>query len=131
MFHQKGRPDIFKSKDEKQLKNDLFANLEKFITLVILVDEKVVGYLAYTIKDKHTKKLYVDQLVILEKYRNQGLGKKMMDEVKNIALKDNCDSLELDCWTFNENAMEMYEHLGFKRQRIIYDKSLNSKENKK
>ena len=131
MFHQKGRPDVFKSKDEKQLKKDLFANLEKFITLVILVDEKVVGYLAYTIKDKHTKKLYVDQLVILEKYRNQGLGKKMMDEVKNIALKDNCDSLELDCWTFNENAMEMYEHLGFKRQRIIYDKSLNSKENKK
>ena len=127
MFHQKGRPDVFKSKDEKQLKKDLFANLEKFITLVILVDEKVVGYLAYTIKDKHTKKLYVDQLVILEKYRNQGLRKKMMDEVKNIALKDNCDSLELDCWTCNENAMEMYEHLGFKRQRIIYEKSLINK----
>ena len=69
----------------------------------------------------------MDQLVILEKYRNQGLGKKMMDEVKNISLENNCDSLELDCWTFNENAMAMYEHLGFKRQRIIYEKSLINK----
>ena len=78
----------------------------------------------YKIKEKHTKKLDVDQLIISEKYRGKGLGKKLMNEVKNIALKNECDRIELNCWMFNENALAMYEHIGYNRQRIIYEMKL-------
>ena len=47
-----------------------------------------------------------------------------MEEVKNIALKNNCVRIELNCWIFNDNAINMYEHIGFKKQRIIYEMEL-------
>ena len=47
-----------------------------------------------------------------------------MDEAKNIALKNKCDRIELNCWMFNENALAMYEHIGYNRQRIIYEMKL-------
>ena len=123
-FHQNGRPDIFSNISDETLKDDLIKNFETLLTIVILDNDAIVGYLSYKIKERRTKKLYIDQLVIIEKYRGKGLGKKLMDEVKNIAIKNNCDRIELDCWMFNENALSMYEHIGFNRQRIIYEMPL-------
>lgn len=123
-FHQNGRPDIFANLSEEKLKEDLIKNLEKLSIIVAMDDEDIVGYIAYDIKEKHSKKMHVDQLVITEKYRGHGLGKKLIEEVRNIGVKNNCDRIELDCWLFNTNALEMYEHIGFDRQRIIYEMKL-------
>lgn len=123
-YHQNGRPDIFANLSDEELKNDLIQNFNRLTTLVILDDEKIVGYLSYIIKKRHTGKLDVDQLVILEEYRDQGLGKKLMEEAKKIAKENECDRIELNCWLFNENALNMYEHIGYNRQRIIYEMKL-------
>ena len=123
-YHQYGRPDIFANISDNDLKNDLIENFDRLNTIVILEDESIVGYLSYKIKEKHTKKLDVDQLVILEQYRGKGLGKKLMDEAKKIAIDNGCDRIELNCWMFNENALAMYEHIGYNRQRIIYEMEL-------
>ena len=120
-YHQNGRPDIFVNLSIEELKEDLIKNFDKSSTLVILDNNNIVGYLSYIIKERHTKKLDVDQLVIMEQYRGKGLGKKIMEEARNIAFKNNCDRVELNCWLFNENALAMYEHIGFDRQRIIYE----------
>ena len=97
---------------------------------VIFDGDTIVGYLSYLIKGNHSKKLHVDQLIISENYRGKGLGKKLMDEVKNIALKNNCDRIELDCWMFNKSAIAMYEHIGFDRQRIMFELPLKKNEEK-
>ena len=123
-YHQNGRPDIFANISDNDLKNDLIENFDRLNTIVILEDESIVGYLSYKIKEKHTKKLDVDQLVILEQYRGKGLGKKLMDEAKKIAIDNGCDRIELNCWMFNKNALAMYEHIGYNRQRIIYEMKL-------
>ena len=109
-YHQNGRPDIFANISDNDLKNDLIENFDRLNTIVILEDESIVGYLSYKIKEKHTKKLDVDQLVILEQYRGKGLGKKLMDEAKKIAVDYGCDRIELNCWMFNEKVLSMYEH---------------------
>ena len=123
-YHVNGRPDIFMKLTEEQLRKDLNDILNFFPTIVIVDNDRVVGYLSYKIKERHTKKLDVDQLVILEQYRGQGLGKKLMEEVKRIAIDENCDRIELNCWMFNENALAMYEHIGFDKQRIMYEMKL-------
>ena len=123
-FHQNSRPDIFVNLSEKKLKDDLIKNLENLSILVAIDKEKIIGYIAYGIKEKHSKKIHVDQLVITEEYRRYGLGKKLMDEVRNIGIKNNCDRIELDCWMFNTNALGMYEHIGFDKQRIMYEMKL-------
>lgn len=124
-YHQNGRDDVYPNVSDDDLKQDLIENFQKLSTIVILNNDVVIGYLSYRIKEKYSKKLDVDQLVIDEKYRNHGLGKKLIEEVKKIALDNNCDRIELNCWMFNENALGMYEHIGFKKQRIIYEMSLD------
>lgn len=123
-FHQDGRPDIFANISDEVLKKDLIENLESSSTIVILENNNVIGYLLYKIKESHTKKLHIDQLVVSEEYRNKGYGKILMDQVKEIAKSENCDRIELNCWMFNENALSMYEHIGFTKQRIIFELGL-------
>ena len=123
-FHQNGRRDIFANISDEILKEDLIKNFESFSTIVVCDNNVIIGYLSYRIKEKHTKKLDVDQLIITEKYRGQGLGRKLMDEVKKIGIRNSCDRIELNCWMFNKNALDMYEHIGFDRQRIIYEMKL-------
>ena len=125
-YHQKGRNDIFANLSDEDLKEDLIKQFENLSILVIIDNDIIIGYLAYKIKEKHVKKLDVDQLIITEKYRRKGLGKALMNEAKDIALKNNCDRIELNCWTFNEEAITMYEHIGFERQRIVYEMPLKN-----
>ena len=47
-----------------------------------------------------------------------------MNELIKIGKENNCERVELDCWTFNENALAMYEHIGFKKQRIMFEYDL-------
>ncbi len=129
-YHQNGRPDVFANISDDVLKEDLINNLNRLSTIVIFDGDTIVGYLSYLIKGNHSKKLHVDQLIISENYRGKGLGKKLMDEVKNIALKNNCDRIELDCWMFNKSAIAMYEHIGFDRQRIMFELPLKKNEEK-
>lgn len=123
-FHQNGRPDVFVNITDDELKEDLIKNFEKFNILVLLADENIVGYLAYNIKEKHTKKMDVDQLIIKKEFRYHGYGKMLMDKVREIGKENKCDRVELDCWMFNSNAIAMYEHIGFDRQRILYEMKL-------
>jgi len=123
-FHQKGRPDVFMDLSDEKLKNDLINSFETLKTIVILDENKVLGYVSYTIKTRHVSKLVVDQLVIKEELRGLGLGRILMDEVKKIALENNCERIELNCWMFNTNAQAMYEHIGFDKQRIMYELKL-------
>ena len=124
-YHQNGRPDIFENLSDEELKQDLIKNFESLTTIVLTENNQIVGYLAYRIKEKHVRKLDVDQLVISKNSRNKGYGKMLMNEVKNIAKKLGCARIELNCWLFNENALAMYEHIGFERQRIIYEMKID------
>ena len=123
-YHQNGRPDIFINLSDDTLKEDLIKGFEEFKYLIATENEKVVGYLAYKIKVKHSKKLHVDQLIVTEVNRRKGIGKKLMDYAEQIANKEGCERIELDCWTFNQNSLDMYEHIGFERQRIMYEKKI-------
>ena len=122
--HHNGRPDIFVDLSFEQLRKDLIENLDRLSTIVYIENDRVVGYLSYVIKKRHTKKLDVDQLVVKDGLRGKGIGKKLMAEVKKIATDNDCDRIELNCWNFNENSLAMYEHIGYKKQRIMYEMKL-------
>ena len=47
-----------------------------------------------------------------------------MEEAKEIAKENDCDRIELNCWLFNDNALNMYEYIGYNKQRIIYKMKL-------
>ena len=120
-FHQNGRPDIFSNMSDEELKNKLLKDFDRLEILVALNNDVVVGYIAYEIKEKSYKKMYIDQLAISNEFKKQGFGKQLIDEIIKNAKENDCKRIEFNCWMFNENALAIYDHLGFKRQRIMYE----------
>lgn len=68
--------------------------------------------------------MWVDELVVDKDNQHIGIGKKLMDKIKEIAKQENCKRIELCCWSFKQNAREDYRHLGYKEQRVILEMNL-------
>lgn len=119
-YHHNGRPSTFKEKSYDELKGNLINELDES-TLLALKDEEYKAMVSYHYNTKYIKVLWVDQLVVEEKSRNKGYAKILMNEIRKIAKKEDCERIELCCWDFNKNAMDMYNHLGFKVQRTILE----------
>lgn len=122
-MHYKERRDIFRIHNEDEVLCELkfvFSN-QSSIVFMIEEDSTAIGYLIFRCIEKVTNSIWIDQFYIEEHYRNKGYGKALIDEVKKYARDNNIKRIELNCWTFNENAIEFYRHLGFKEQRIIFE----------
>ena len=123
-YHQNGRPDVFSNITDESLKGKLLKDLDKFNILVALKDDEIVGYLAYEIKEKDYAKMHIDQLAVRSEFRGQGFGGLLIEAAKEKAIECNCRRIELDCWIFNESALNFYTNLGFENQRIMYEMKL-------
>ncbi|HWJ79886.1 MAG TPA: GNAT family N-acetyltransferase [Niallia sp.] len=76
---------------------------EKFQIDIALIDEKVVGMIAYNDRE-------ISQLYIHLDYQGKGLGKALLEKVK----KQSSGSLKLYTFEVNKNAQVFYEKNGFK-----------------
>lgn len=70
---------------------------------VYLIDNKVIGYLAYKDVDLSYD---IIQIGVDKNYQHQGIATKLMQKIM-----DHCISLEVSC--DNTNAIKLYEKLGF------------------
>ena len=124
-FHQKGRPDVFNIESDEVLKNKIIKDFDRLEIIVSTLNDEVTGYISYEIKEKTYKKMYIDQLAVRNCFKKQGFGKLLMSKVKEIAASEGCKRIEFNCWMFNESAQGMYEHLGFQKQRIMYEMKID------
>lgn len=70
--------------------------------------------------------MMVDSMYTAEKYRNQGYGQKLMEEVLALAKDQKVDSVELVVNHDNAAAIRLYEKTGFKRiDKFFYRLILN------
>ena len=123
-YHYNGRPDIFSNKSDEELKEDLINSIMNDNIMVLDDEDRIVGYIQYEIREKHAKTMWVDQLVIDKQCQKKGYGKLLLDKVIELAKQENCERIELECWAFNDNAVGMYNHIGFSEQRVKLEKKL-------
>ena len=60
------------------------------------------------------KHLYIDDLVTSEKVRSKGYGEKLVNWLREEALKENCNFFHLDSGTHRDQAHKFYFKQGFK-----------------
>ena len=108
-------------------KEDVVGRVLNDNILVVEDEGTIVGFIIYEIKEKHAKTMWVDQIIISDKYHKKGYGKKLMNKIYEIAKEENCVRVELECWSFNDNAIDMYKHLGFNEQRVKLEKKVRQK----
>ena len=128
-IHSNARKDIFKEKSIEEIKievNNRINNKENI--LVAEENNNIYGVIINKIKEvkehinlKDRTILWIDELVVDEKVRKMGIGKKLFSEVKRIAKEENYDAVELNCWNFNERAIQFYERCGMNIQRLIME----------
>ena len=127
-LHHNNRSEIHK--DSKIFDKEEFSqNINNII--VAEINNLVVGVVKYLIKEKlensytnYRKVLFIDALVVDQNYRKKGIGKILMLEMDKIAKYNNCSSVELNVWAFNENAIKFYEGMGMSVKTMILEKSI-------
>ena len=115
-------PDRFKETDPDEVAGWFQSVLEKpcFRTLIALADEAPAGYIVLRIKERQEhafckahKLLYVDQISVRHDYRNQGVGRALLEAAKAVASAEGLQRLELDVWSENTEAKRFFAAQGF------------------
>lgn len=98
--------------------------------IVAEINNLVVGTIKYLIKEKlensytnYRKVLFIDALVVDVNHRKNGIGKILMQEMEKLAKDNNCSSIELNVWAFNENAIKFFEGMGMSVKTMILEKN--------
>lgn len=95
--------------------------------IVALYGPQVVGFCSLTVKHNLWMQGFlgnVDEMIVEESYRQQGIGKKLMDRITEIAVGKNCRRLELESSFHREAAHAFYKELGFEQRAYLFSKEL-------
>lgn len=78
---------------------------------VLEIDKHIAGYIGTWIEMEHSE---IINFYVLEKYRNKGFGKMMLEFVINLVTKSNVPNISLEVREHNERAIKLYEKYGFR-----------------
>ncbi|WP_292009960.1 GNAT family N-acetyltransferase [Chryseobacterium sp.] len=87
--------------------------------LVVEHHSEIVGYATF-FKQFSTweadQYIYLDCLYLIEKIRGNGIGKQIMEIVKDYAQSNNCSIIQWQTPHFNKKAILFYDQLGAERK---------------
>lgn len=124
--HVKWRPDIFEHTSSIINEEELLNMIESKEIYIAKIKEHIVGYFILSSREgkkngyRYRKELDIDAMGVDENYRNQGIGRKMLEYIKEYAKENNYTNLRLTVNEENENAKHLYESVGFKVKNIAY-----------
>ncbi len=75
-------------------------------------------------EEKEGFHLYVSDLVVLKKFRNQGIGKNLMFYAEKFAKDYNIKEVHLSVLIKNTSALQLYRKKGYKDKKIYLIKKL-------
>lgn len=133
VLHVKNRDDVYLENDNILTENqymNILKNDNKMIYVAINQDI-VIGYiLSSMIKIdqssvcKKDKILYIDEIIINNKYRRMGIGKRLIEYIKQKGNDIGCKTVQVNVWSFNNCAIEFYKKNGFTTRNIRLESKL-------
>lgn len=98
----------------EQMYLDGFGENPIFGSIVSEVDEKIVGMALYYYRYStwKGKRLYLEDLIVSEIMRGQGLGEKLLEATIEKARQSNCTGLMWQVLDWNEPAINFYKKFG-------------------
>ena len=70
------------------------------------------------------KRLHVNQIAVNTRYRGKGIGKKLIQEAENQAIREGIKTIDLFVSEVNQSALNLYDKLGFNTERRYMKKEL-------
>ena len=125
-LHLSNRPDIYN--DGESFPKECFEKVlsdANNLNYVYVKSKKTVGALFATLQ--HTNPLpiikprtycFIENLVVDKNHRRKGIAKKLFNYLTLKAKENNIDSIELNVWSFNTEAIKFYESMGMNIKNI-------------
>lgn len=107
---------------------DGFGEQPAFEGILAELNGEVVGYLLYTFTydtDRTLRILYVLDLLVTEKARAQGIGRRLMEQASVIAKARGAGELMWAVYKHNKVAENFYKALGAERLENVFFMTLN------
>jgi len=117
-IYEKAEHEVQTSADE--IRETLFGKNSKAAALIAETNDKeVVAYAVYfynysTWLGKNG--IYLEDIYVTPKYRRQGIGRALLQQLASLAVKENCGRFEWAVLDWNTPAIEFYQSLGAKPQ---------------
>ena len=68
--------------------------------------------------------MHIPELVVLEKYQKQGVGKNLINACIDIAKTKKCHRIRLESGNKRKESHRFYKHLGFEQYALSFTKNL-------
>ena len=131
LLYKLGRPkpqeDSDVDKFRKLLKKQI-TDLDKKILIAELDDIEIVGMVSMMFLprlNRITLEVYIPELVVLEKYQKQGIGKKLIDSSITLAKEKKCHRIRLESGNQRKESHQFYTNLGFEQSSLSFTKNLD------
>ena len=132
-YHAENLPTIFQITDDKKMIYTYYQGImEKDNLFIALLDDKVIGFITLYFKTTPSLTIFkprmfsvIDNLFVIPEVRGKGIGEMLVSHVEKISREKGVDNIELNVYTFNENAIKLYDKLGYKVRKYEMEKKIN------
>ena len=103
------------------------ADSDKKILVAEIDDIEIVGMVSVVFLprlNRTTPELYIPELIVLEKYQNQGVGRTLIDSCITLAQKRKCHRIRLESGNLRKESHQFYKKLGFEQSAHSFTKNL-------
>jgi GNAT superfamily N-acetyltransferase len=131
LLYELGRPKPQKDSDVdtfRKLITKYLTDSDKQILVVVLDDVKIIGMVSMVFLprlNRTTLEMYIPELVVIEKYHNQGIGKKLINSCIALAKEKKCHRIRLESGNQRKESHQFYKHLGFEQSALSFTKNLD------
>lgn len=106
--------EVFEESHTIATDNHLHRLLDKpdFYAIVATINEIVIGGLTgYQLQKYYTNKseLYIYDIAVKTKFQNQGIGKKLIQFLKEYSTKNNIETIFVEAHSVDKQAVKFYE----------------------
>ena len=131
LLYELGRPKPQQDSDVETFRNLVTKYLldsDKKILVAVLDDIKIIGMVSIIFLprlNRSTLEMYIPELVVLDKYHNKGIGKKLINSCLSFAKEKKCYRIRLESGNQRQNSHKFYQHLGFEQSALTFTRNLN------
>lgn len=130
LLYELGRPMPQKDSDVevfRKLTKRYVTDSDKKILVAELGDIEIVGMASMVFLprlNQTTLEMYIPELVVLEKYQNKGIGKKLINECITLAKEKKCHRIRLESGNQRKESHQFYKNLGLEQSAFSFTKNL-------
>jgi len=131
LLYDLGRPKPQKDSDVeifRKLITNYLLDSDKQIIVAVIDDVKIIGMASMIFLprlNRSTLETYIPELIVLEKYQNQGIGKKLINFCITKAKEKKCHRIRLESGNQRKESHQFYEHMMFESSALSFTKNLD------